>query len=67
MSDIELKGHVEKLKEERLLIKKRVNQLDKKRRTFIAKKQQKSTKENELESVIINAIKKQATKKNYYW
>lgn len=67
MSDIELKGHVEKLREERLLIKKRVNQLDKKRRTFIAKKQQESTKENELESVIINAIKKQAIKKNYYW
>ena len=67
MSDIELKGHVEKLREERLLIKKRVNQLDKKRRTFIAKKKQESTKENELESVIINAIKKQAIKKNYYW
>lgn len=48
-------------------IQQKINQLNKKRRVFIAKKQQESTKTNELESVMIKAIKKQAKKKNYNW
>jgi hypothetical protein len=48
-------------------IQQKINQLNKKRRAFIAKKQQESTKKNELESVMIKAIKKQAKMKNYNW
>ncbi len=67
MSDTELQQYVEEQRKERILIKKKISELDRKRRVFIAKKQQESTKTNELESVIINVIKKQAIQKNYSW
>ena len=44
-----------------------MTELDKKRRVYIASKQQESSKDNELESVILKSIKKQAIKKNYKW
>ena len=67
MSDTELKRYVEIQREKRILIKKEINQLDKKRRAYIAKQKNESTKKNELESVILQAIKKQAERKNYTW
>lgn len=67
MSDSELKNYVEKQRKIRADIKKQINDLNKKRTTYIAQKQQESMKKNELESVLIKAIKKQALKKNYSW
>lgn len=67
MSDKELKQYVEKQRKIRSKIKKEINELNKKRRAYVAKKQQESMKKNELESVLIKAIKRQAMKKNYSW
>ena len=44
-----------------------MNEFDKKRRAYITSKRQESAKDNELESVILKAIKKQAIKKKYKW
>ncbi len=67
LSDDELKKHVEDQRKTREEIKKRINELNAKRNIFIAKKQKETMKKNELESALINAIKKQAMKKNYRW
>ena len=67
LSDSELKKYVETQKNKRSEIKAKINELNKKRRAYVAKKQQESMKKNELESVMIKAIKKQAMKKNYSW
>ena len=67
MSDEALKKYVNTLGKERAVIKNKMNEFDKKRRAYITSKQQESAKENELESVILKAIKKQAIKKNYKW
>lgn len=66
-SDAELKAFVEEQKKLRAEITKKINELNKKRRAFIAQKQSESNKRNELENVMIQAIKKQAKKKNYSW
>lgn len=67
MSDTELKKYVEMQKNKRSEIKKQINELNKKRKIYIAKKQQETVKKNELENVMIKAIKKQAMRKNYTW
>lgn len=67
LSDKELKKHVEKQRKTRSEIKEKINALSKKRRAYVAKKQRESSNKNELESVLIKAIKKQAMKKNYSW
>jgi len=66
-SDTELKEYVEQQKKIRSEITAKINELNKKRRAFIAKKQSESMKKNELENVMIQAIKKQAKKKKYSW
>lgn len=66
-SDKELKEYVEQQKKIRSEITAKINELNKKRRAFIAKKQSESMKKNVLENVMIQAIKKQAKKKNYSW
>ena len=63
----EIKKYVENQRLQRKEIQQKIQDLDKKRRIFIAKKQQESTKKNELESVMIKAIKRQAQLKNYNW
>lgn len=63
----EIKSYVEKQHAERKKIQSEIQELNKKRKKFVAKKQQKSDQKNELESVIIKAIKEQAKKKNYTW
>ena len=67
LSDEELKKYVEKQNTIRSEIKAKINELNKKRKIFIAKKQSESMKKNELESVMIKAIKRQAMQKNYNW
>ena len=67
MSDEALKKYVNMLGKERAVIKNKMNEFDKKRRAYITSKQQESAKDNELESVILKAIKKQAIRKNYKW
>ena len=66
-SDKELKEYVEQQKKIRSEIVAKINELNTKRKVFIAKKQSESVKKNELENVMIQAIKKQAKKKNYSW
>ncbi|RKF04407.1 hypothetical protein C8N26_1075 [Tenacibaculum lutimaris] len=63
----EIKVYVEKKRKERTEIQQKIQELNKKRKIYVTKKQQENTKKNELESVMINAIKKQAKKKNYSW
>jgi hypothetical protein len=67
MSNEELKTYVEQQKKIRSEITAEINELNKKRRAFIAKKQSESMKKNELDNVMIKAIKKQAMRKNYSW
>ena len=62
----EIKAYVLKKSKEREDIQQKIQELNKKRKVYVAQKQQK-TKKNELESALINAIKKQAKKKNYVW
>lgn len=61
----EIKIYVAKKSKERLQIQKEIQELNTKRRTYIASKQ-KDTK-NGLENAMIQAIKTQAKKKNYQW
>ena len=67
MTDAELKAYVAEQKKLRSEIKAKINQLNSKRKVFIAKKQSESMKKDELENVMIQAIKKQAMRKNYSW
>ena len=63
----EIKLYVEAKRKERLQIKKKIAELEIKRNRFVAKKQKEDMKKGELESVILKAIKKQASIKNYKW
>ncbi|WGH75113.1 VWA domain-containing protein [Tenacibaculum tangerinum] len=63
----EIKVYVDKKRKERAEIQEKIQELSKKRKSYVAKKQRESSKKNELESVMIKAIKKQAQKKNYSW
>ncbi len=63
----EIKIYIDKKRKEREEIQQEILALDKKRSIYIAEKQQKKDPKNELESVIINTLKKQAKKKNYTW
>ncbi len=61
----ELKVYVNKQRMERNRVQSEIAKYNKKRREFIS--QAKSETSNGLESVMIEAIKKQAQKKNYSW
>lgn len=61
----EVKVYLEKKQHEREAINKEIQELNTKRKQYIAE-QQKDTK-NGLENAMINAIKTQAKKKNYQW
>ncbi len=67
MTDKELKSYVEEQKKIRKQIKEQISELNKKRRAYVAKKQRESVKKDELDNVMIKAIKRQAMKKNYSW
>ena len=63
----EIKVFVKGKAKERTEIQKKIKELDAKRRSFIAKKQKEGSKKNELDNVMIKAIKRQAKLKNYSW
>ena len=65
-SKAEMKKYISNKKEERIKIQKEIQELNKKREAFIAKNQESGSK-GELENAMLNAIKKQAEKKNYTW
>lgn len=64
-STAEIKAYVEKQKTERNRVQQEISKLNQQRREFIAS--QKKTNTNGLESAMIDALKKQAKKKNYTW
>jgi hypothetical protein len=66
-SDKELKEHIELKRNERVLIQKKIQDLNKSRKEYIQQHKKKSTNTNDLESALITAIKKQAKKKNFSW
>lgn len=61
----EIKRYVEKQKAERNRVQQEISKLNQQRRAYIAS--QKKTSSNGLESAMIEALKKQAQKKNYTW
>ncbi|PCJ97900.1 MAG: hypothetical protein COA50_02920 [Flavobacteriaceae bacterium] len=65
-SDVEKATFIATKKTERLKIQKEIQELNTKRDAYIAKNQ-KNNAEGELENAMLNAIKKQAEKKNYTW
>lgn len=67
LSDIELKKLIESKREERKKIKEEINKLEAKRNIYVATKQKKDGKENDLNNAMIKAIKRQAKLKNYSW
>ncbi|TDI73655.1 MAG: VWA domain-containing protein [Bacteroidetes bacterium] len=64
-STIEIKAYIEKQKDARNRIQEEISELNKQRRKFIAN--QKKDHSNGLENAMINALKKQAKKKDYTW
>ena len=63
----EIKLYVQEQSKKRKDIKTKIQELNKKRSVYIAKKSKENMKKDELESVLIKAIKKQAKRKNYSW
>lgn len=63
----ELKTYVKLKAKERAEIQQKIQELSKKRRSYIAKKQKKNTAKDDLNNAMIKAIKKQAKLKNYTW
>ncbi|MGB0879146.1 MAG: vWA domain-containing protein [Polaribacter sp.] len=66
-SAVEIKKHVKKQAKKRKEIQEKIQELNTKRRSYIAKKQKEGSKKNELDNVMIKAIKRQAKLKNYSW
>ena len=65
-SKAEIEIYIKKKKTEREKIQKEIQELNTKRVAFITKNQKEENK-GELESVMLKAIKKQASAKNYNW
>jgi hypothetical protein len=65
-STTQIKNYIEEKKVERNKIQKEIKALNEKREAFIAKNQKENAK-GELENAMLEAIKKQAEKKNYKW
>lgn len=63
----EIKIYVKEQAKKRKEIQNKIKELDLKRRKFITKKQKEGNKNNELDNVMIKAIKRQAKLKNYSW
>ncbi|RNC92803.1 MAG: VWA domain-containing protein [Allomuricauda sp.] len=64
-SDDEIEKYIEEKKSERKRIQKEIQELSAKREAYIAKNQK--AEKGELENAMLNAIKKQAARKNYVW
>ncbi len=61
----EIKSYVEIQRKDRIKLQNEINEINEKRKDYISNN--KSENSNALESVMINAIKKQAKSKNYTW
>jgi len=66
-SDKELKEHIELKRSERVLIQKKIQDLNKSRKEYIKQHQKNSNDKDDLENALMTAIKKQAKKKNFSW
>lgn len=66
-SESEIKAYVKLKAKERASIKKKIQELNEKRRKYISKKQKENPKKDDLNNAMIKAIKKQAKLKNYSW
>ena len=64
-SEKEIKDYILKKKSERTQIQKEIQDLNTKRKAYIAKNQ--TEEKGELENAMIRAIKNQASRKNYKW
>lgn len=64
-SKSEIKAYVKQQKEERVRIQQEIAKLNEQRRAYIAKQKKENT--NGLESAMIEALKRQAEKKEYTW
>lgn len=65
-STAEIKKHVAQQRSKRKEIQAQINELNKKRNTYVAKKQRENNSKS-LDKAMIEAIKRQAKKKNYVW
>lgn len=65
MNTPQIKAYVQKQSKERKRIQDEISKLNEKRRTYISEAQKKNS--NALEGAMIEALKKQAKKKNYQW
>lgn len=65
-SDAEIKSYIDGKKTERSKIQKEIQELNKQREIFITENQKDASK-GELENAMLDAIKRQAQKKNYTW
>ncbi|CAZ96555.1 vWA domain-containing protein [Zobellia galactanivorans] len=65
-SETEIKAYIEEKKSDRAKIQAEIQELNAKREKFIAEQQQEGEK-GELENAMLEAIKKQAAKKDYKW
>jgi len=65
-SDAEITSYIEEKKSERNEIQKEIQELNTKRETYISKNQKEGSK-GELENAMLEAIQRQAKKKNYKW
>lgn len=63
----EIELYVQAQAKKRKDIKAKIAELNKKRAIYVAKKNKETMKKDELESVLLKAIKKQAKRKNYSW
>ncbi len=63
----ELKTIVKQKRSERQSIQEEIQKLNAKRKVFVAEQKKLNNDINGLENAMINAIKKQAAKKNYKW
>jgi hypothetical protein len=61
----ERKAYVEKKAMEREKIQNQINELDEKRRDFIAQKLSENSEDNTLDAAMLKIIREQASEKNY--
>lgn len=64
-SEAQLGAYIKEKKKERSDIQKKIQELNSKREAYIAEQQEQQT--GELENAMLNAIKKQASQKNFTW
>jgi len=65
-SDTEITSYIEEKKSERNEIQKKIRELNTKREAYISKNQKEGSR-GELENAMLDAIQRQAKKKNYKW